>query len=56
MTKDKLMSRKDYIAMAKILGDHDASDNLVVDFIDLLVKDNPRFDRLKFFEAVRKVN
>ena len=42
--------------MAKILGDHDASDNLVVDFIDLLVKDNPRFDRLRFFEAVRKVN
>tara|TARA_R100001244_G_scaffold132257_1_gene107763 strand:- start:528 stop:680 length:153 start_codon:yes stop_codon:yes gene_type:complete len=50
------MSRKDYVAMAKILGDHTASDSLVVDFIDFLAKDNPRFDRLKFFEAVRKVN
>ena len=33
------MSRKDYVAMAKILGNHTASDSLVVDFIDFLAKD-----------------
>ena len=60
------MSRKDYIALAKIVGNTFAAvgdlngkvgretvyENLYIPLCDYLASENPRFDRLKFSYAV----
>ncbi len=57
-----MMTRKDYVATANILKDFfdpNARDNqnaviieLVNDFSEMFLKDNPRFDRNRFANAV----
>lgn len=55
-----MMTRKDYVATAKILQEYnlkyvpseDAIDNLVFWFIEMFEKDNKRFDGDRFFNAV----
>ena len=48
------MTRKDYVEVAKILGDNiDYTQNKIVqDFIEMFKKDNPRFDANRFIDAV----
>ena len=57
-----MMTRKDYVAVAKILNDY-YSENpveisefkyLVSDFVDMFANDNPNFNEEKFREAVYK--
>ena len=50
----KMMTRKHFERVAEILGTNDIDDNTVAEFINLFAEENPRFDRLRFFEAVRK--
>ena len=55
-----MMTRKDYVAVAKILNDYwennpvEISDfkYLVLDFADMFAEDNPNFNEEKFLEAV----
>ena len=53
-----MMTRKDYVATAEILSDvADVIDDVVLyalakDFSDYFSKDNPRFDRDRFFRAI----
>ena len=53
-----MMTRKDYVATAEILSDvADVIDDVVLyalakDFSNYFSKDNPRFDRDRFFRAV----
>jgi hypothetical protein len=49
-----MMTRKHFERVAEILGTNDIDDNTVAEFINLFAEENPRFDRLRFFEAVRK--
>lgn len=58
-----MMTRKDYVAIAKIINSyfdladqHDGlnanvHDFLIDPFVDLLAKDNPNFDKDRFWEA-----
>jgi len=58
-----MMTRKDYVAIAKIIngyfGSADQHDGLTANvhdflidpFIDLLANDNPNFDKERFWEA-----
>lgn len=52
------MTRKDYVKTAEILSDvSDVIDDVVLyalakDFSDYFAKDNPNFDRTRFFRAV----
>lgn len=52
-----MMTRKDYVEVAKILNkfvsDIDASDfdELVFQFSEFFLADNPRFDENKFYDA-----
>ena len=55
------MTQKDYIKIAKVLKEsreqNDGVDTLArlyTRFVDMLVKDNPRFSEHKFFKAVYK--
>jgi hypothetical protein len=61
--ENKMMTRKDYIATAKIFNSYaDAGqDNILIsslvksiaeDFADLFASDNPNFDEQKFLDAV----
>lgn len=63
--KDKKMTRKDYVAVAKILNglvnsieahttESKAIDKAVENFCELFATDNSRFDSLRFVEAVYK--
>ena len=51
------MTRKDYIAVAKIVADNadsmtpEAHERLVNDFARFMAQDNPRFDRVRFSTA-----
>jgi hypothetical protein len=53
-----MMTRKDYIVTAEILSDvSDVVEDVVLyaiakDFADYFSKDNPRFNRNKFYSAV----
>jgi hypothetical protein len=53
-----MMTRKDYVATAEILSDvSDVVEDVVLyaiakDFADYFQKDNPRFDREKFYSAI----
>lgn len=55
-----MMTRKDYIETAKILNDFidriDSKDfqDLVFEFSEWFLSDNPRFDEEKFFNACMK--
>ena len=54
-----MMTRKDYIVTADILNqalphEKDLVINMAHDFADYFAKDNPRFDRSRFFAAVKK--
>lgn len=52
-----MMTRKDYIETAKILNKFSDSidshdfENLVFEFSEWFLSDNPRFDEQKFFDA-----
>lgn len=54
------MTRKDYVEVAKILGlysdemSEDLLRHLTDEFADLFQEDNPRFDSVRFREAVKK--
>jgi hypothetical protein len=55
----KMMTRKDYITAADILNQaYPENPDLILemagDFSDYFAKDNPRFSRPRFFEAVKK--
>jgi len=55
-----MMTRKDYVATAKILRDYyennpvEISDfkYMVLDFVDMFAEDNPNFNEEKFLQAV----
>lgn len=53
-----MMTRKDYVATAQILKDHnDLIEDVILysiakDFADYFLKDNSRFDNDKFLEAI----
>lgn len=55
-----MMTRKDYVATAKILNDYwnnspvEVSEfkYMVMDFVDMFADDNPNFNQDKFLEAV----
>jgi len=57
-----MMTRKDYVAVAKILNRYYSNNPvevseykwLVVDFMEMFANDNPNFNREKFKEAVYK--
>ena len=55
-----MMTRKDYVEVAKILNkfvdDIDASDfdELVFQFSEFFLADNPRFDESRFYDACVK--
>jgi hypothetical protein len=52
-----MMTRKDYIETAKILNKFSDSidshdfDNLIFEFSEWFLSDNPRFDESKFYDA-----
>lgn len=59
------MTRKDYVAVAKIMNDlvkkiegrtaeGKAVDKAVTDLCELFLSENPRFDSIRFIEAVYK--
>jgi hypothetical protein len=61
--ENKMMTRKDYIATAKIFNSYAEAgqDNLLIsslvksmveDFADLFANDNPNFDEQRFLDAV----
>jgi hypothetical protein len=56
-----MMTRKDYVATAEILStyanliDQFTFEDLVMDFSDMFIADNPRFSTIKFQEACFKV-
>jgi len=53
-----MMTRKDYIEVARILREykrelpHEKAAFMVMDFQDMMLKDNPRFDKSRFWKAV----
>ena len=54
-----MMTRKDYVITAEILNqafpeNPDLILEMASDFSDYFAKDNPRFDRTRFFTAVKK--
>jgi len=54
-----MMTRKDYVIAAEILNqaypeNPDLVFDLANDFADYFAKDNPRFDRNRFFDAIEK--
>jgi hypothetical protein len=55
-----MMTRKDYIETAKILNKFSDSidshdfDNLIFEFSEWFLSDNPRFDESKFYDACVK--
>lgn len=54
--KGKIMTRKDYVKIAKVIStawvaSQDFRDSIANDFADMLEKDNPNFNRDKFLKA-----
>ena len=49
----KMMTRKHFIAIAKILRDRNADENLIRDFALLCLEENPLFDYTKFVNACK---
>jgi len=48
-----MMTRKHFIAIAKILKDRNADENLIRDFALLCLEENPLFDYTKFVNACK---
>jgi hypothetical protein len=48
-----MMTRKDYVEVAKILKDIDVDDSTLNRFIQMFKSDNPRFDSNRFLTAVK---
>ena len=53
---ENMMTRKHFESLAASIArlnlfDHDAAYEMAGDVADVCAKDNPRFDRLRFFEA-----
>ena len=49
-----MMTRKHFEEIAEILGTNEVEDKLVCEMGEFCKRQNSRFDRLRFFEAVRK--
>lgn len=49
-----MMSRKHFKALAEILKDHKASDQLISDVSAWLKSQNPRFDSSRFYQAAKE--
>jgi hypothetical protein len=47
-----MLSKKYYKEIAKILGEHRASNEMIAEFDRMLLKDNPRFDEGRFLDAI----
>ena len=47
------MSRKDYIKIAKLFKDTCVSQDTIEGYIIIAEEDNPRFDSVKFREALK---
>lgn len=48
-----MMSRKHFKALAEILNDHKASDQMISDVSNWLRSQNPRFDSSRFYQAAK---
>lgn len=46
-----MLSRKYYKALAEMIRQNGNHEGFIVDLIEFLKKDNPRFDETKFLEA-----
>ena len=46
-----MMTRKHFILIAEILKEHNASFEMIREFVYFLSKENPNFDYLKFQDA-----
>ena len=68
LTKRETMTKKDYIALAKLLTKHKTMANLrrgvthvikkgdfMIDLCEYLKQDNPNFDEIKFREATGEI-
>lgn len=56
-----MMTRKDYVETAQILSEHYPNQPKLVSeiaerFAEYFAKDNPRFDKTRFDNAIRKEN
>ena len=51
----RMMTRKDFEAIAHILDANVADEGIVLDFADMLAEQNPRFDRARFIDASTNV-
>ena len=49
------MSRKDYIAIAAILREHEASEEIINAFVDMFQRDNNSFNPVQFRLAANPV-
>jgi len=49
-----MLTKKYYKVFAEILGKHNASEEMLEDFIDFFKSDNPLFDETRFRLAVEK--
>tara|TARA_A100001201_G_C4035691_1_gene185102 strand:+ start:58 stop:210 length:153 start_codon:yes stop_codon:yes gene_type:complete len=48
-----MMTRKHFVAIAEILKDRNADENLIRDFALLCLDENPNFDYIKFVNACK---
>ncbi len=48
-----MISRKHFKALAEILKEHNASDKLIADVSNWLQSENPRFDKVRFYQAAK---
>ena len=46
-----MMTKKDYIAIARILNVNSGKDEVVSELMKYMAKDNPLFDEEKFYKA-----
>ena len=51
LRESSMMTRKDYIKIAKLFKDASASSEIIEGFIIIAKEDNPRFDIVKFRAA-----
>ena len=51
LRESNMMTRKDYIKIAKLFKDASASSEIIEGFIIIAKEDNPRFDIVKFRAA-----
>tara|TARA_R100000231_G_scaffold109253_1_gene80835 strand:+ start:1008 stop:1166 length:159 start_codon:yes stop_codon:yes gene_type:complete len=51
-----MMTRKHFVAIAKVLRENDAKHHLIIDLCDYFQSENPNFDREKFVSASKGVD